>query len=269
MSLDSFAHLYEEATIDVARHAILCMLNDHLPPLRPDMHILDLACGSGSVTRVIYEQCEAKGLQPPKITGVDVGPNFITAFNENKAARNWHTASAFVCDASDLSPLQDNTFDIVIMSFALFILDTKASASAAEIRRVLKPGGHAAITTWRENWVERMFVGANEAIGYTEVAERFKMTKWDKMETGRDALLAGGFEADKVQHSRVDFQYTFDTVDDFLDRFSTPFWLGMAARSWTEEQKPQWRGEIAKLVTEEEKNKGEVPIGLWLFIVKK
>lgn len=60
-------------------------------------------------------------------------------------------------------------------------------------------------------------------------------------------------------NSKIDHQFTFNNPDELLDRFSTPFWLGIGASSWTEEQKPLWRGEIAKLITDEEKEKGAVP----------
>ncbi|KAF2669634.1 S-adenosyl-L-methionine-dependent methyltransferase [Microthyrium microscopicum] len=271
MSLNSFAHLYEEATIDAARVPILVIIKEHLPPLLPDLHILDLACGSGSVTRVIYEHCEAEHIQPPQITAVDVGPNFIEAFNENKKARNWHTAEGLVGDASDLSMLQDNTFDVVIMSFGLFVVkDAVASKAAGEILRVLKPKGILATTAWKESWVERMLTGLSKAVGRPEdEAPRFNIGKWLKMETTRDTLVAGGFEVDKIQPLTVDYYFTFKTVDEFQGQFSTPFWLGIGAQNWTTEQKEQWRPAIAGLLTENEKETGRVPSHMWLFVAKK
>ena len=271
MSLNLFAHLYEEATIDIVRHMIQDILDSDLPPLRTEMMILDLACGSGSVTRVIYERCEAQSLQPPRIVGVDIGPNFIDAFNANKAKRHWHTAEGLVGDASNLEMFHDNTFDIIIMSFGLFaVKDAVADKVAAEIRRVLKSQGRAAITTWRETWVERMFTGASAAVGRPEEEiEQFRVGKWLKMETARDVLLAGGFELGKVQHSKLNYDFSFDKTEDILDRFDTPFWRGVGTRTWTEDQKACWRGQIEKLITNEEKVKGKLPANAWLFIAEK
>lgn len=255
MSLNSFANLYEEATIDIARHMIQQILDNHLPPLQPEMTVLDLACGTGSATRIIYEHCEAQALQPPKIVGVDIGANFIEAFNDKKANRAWHTAEAFIGDASNLEMFLDSTFDIIIMSFGLFaVKDAVADKVAAETHRVLKPRGHAVFMTWRETWVERMFTGASAAVGRPEEEIRqFRIGKWLKMETARHVLLAGGFEMGKVLHSRLDYNLSFDKLQHILDRFDTLFWRGLGTRNWTEDQKLRWRNEIAKLITDEEK----------------
>ncbi|KAH8878616.1 S-adenosyl-L-methionine-dependent methyltransferase [Thozetella sp. PMI_491] len=213
MGLNSFAHLYEEATIDVARGAVIEILNKHLPPLHPDMHILDLA--------------------PPRITGVDIGPNFIDAFKENKETRGWDTAEPVLCDASSMSMLQDNTFDAVIMNFGLFAVpDAVADKAAAEIRRLLKPGARAFATTWRETWVERMLVGMNKFVGRPE-EEWSKMQggKWLKIETARDTLAAGGFAPRRIQHERRDFEWDFGSKEKLLDNFSSPFWIGISTAS--------------------------------------
>ena len=95
MSLNAFPFLYEEATWEDASQGIRKLL-EGLPPLRPDMKILDLACGTGSATRVIHDVCRAKNIEPPKVTGVDVGPNFIDAFHENKVKYGWSTAEGIV-----------------------------------------------------------------------------------------------------------------------------------------------------------------------------
>ncbi|KAH6960065.1 S-adenosyl-L-methionine-dependent methyltransferase [Ilyonectria sp. MPI-CAGE-AT-0026] len=271
MSLDSFAHLYEEATIDIVRHMTQRTLDGHFPPLRSDMTILDLACGSGAVTRAIYERCEAQGLKPPKIFGLDIGPNFIDTFNENKAVRHWDTAEGIACDAPNMEMFSDSTFDIVIMSFGLFaVKDADANKAAAEIHRVLKPGGQAAFTTWRETWVERMFTGANAAVGRPrEEIERFTVGKWLKMKVARDVLLAGGFEPRKLQHSTLDDQFSFSNTVEILNRFDTPFWRGVGTDTWTDDQKTRWRSEVEKLITDNEKAKGALPVNAWLFVAEK
>lgn len=272
MSLNSFAHLYEEATLPTSRDIVLRTLSTYLPPLRPDMHILDLACGSGSVTRIIYEHCSTIGIAPPKITAIDIGPGFIDAFNKNKAAYAWDTAHGIVADAADLRMCPDESFDLIIMSFGLFaVKDTVADQVAAEMYRVLKPGGQAAVTTWRVSWVSRMFVGAGKAVGRpTEEDMRWNMGKWLSMEKGRDTLLAGGFQSANVKCEPLDYYFTFAKVSDFVDGWSTPFWLGIGGvNNWTEEQKRQWKGAVEGLLTEEEKESRKVASHVWLFIAQK
>lgn len=271
MSINSLAHLYEESTISTSRDIITRTLDNHLPPLRPDMHILDLACGSGSVTRIIHEHCAATGINPPQITAIDIGPGLIDAFNENKAARGWHTAHGIVADAADLSMCGDDSFDLIIMSFGLFaVQDAVADKVAAEMYRVLKPGGKAAVTTWRTSWVARMYIGASNAVGRpAEEAKRWDMGSWMSMEKGRDTLVAGGFPSAKVECKPLDYFFEFEKVNDFVDMFSTPFWLGLGTGHWTDEQKSQWRGAVEGLLTKEEKESGKVDSHIWLYIANK
>ena len=73
------------------------------------MHILDLAFGTGSVTKVIYEHHAQPGISPLKITGVDNGQNFITVFKENKAALRWDTVEGVQCDAANMSMFKGGT----------------------------------------------------------------------------------------------------------------------------------------------------------------
>jgi SAM-dependent methyltransferase len=249
--LTLLAHLYEEATIGTSRDIILQTLADHLPKLQPKMRILDLACGSGSVTRVIYEHCAAHDIQPPQITGVDVGAN--------------------VADASNMNMLADDTFDVVIMSFGIFAVpDAVADKAAAELYRVLKPGGKTAVTCWRKSWVERMANGA--AIAVSRPAgdwRRFNIGKWLKMETTRDTLLAGGFDAGKIQHSTIEYSFRGKNAKDLVDQFSTPFWTGLCTGNWTEEQKGNWTSAVEGLLTQKEKQNAAVRSPIWLFMAEK
>lgn len=268
--LNTFAHVYEDAVIDLARDIVMNMINHHLPPIRTEMTILDLACGSGPVTRIIYEHCKAQGIEPPKIIGVDIGPNLIEAYNASVAARDWHTAKGIVGDAANLDMLSDDTFDLVIMNMGLFFLNDFADKGAAEIRRVLKPQGIAAVTAWRLSWIQVMVLEANKNIGRPEAeTKKLEFGKWDKEEGTRDALIAGGFEPAKLKSSQFDGHFFFDDVEQILDRFDQPLWHAIATATWTEEQKPLWRSEIAKLITEEQKAEGRLPAYSWLFIVEK
>ncbi len=103
--------------------------------------VLDLACGTGVVT---------KKLGP--LTGV-TGQVVSTDFSAEMlriAERNCESVTgnfAFVCCSADSLECPDSTFDSVVCQQGFQFFPDKKSA-AAEIYRVLKPGGRTVISTW-------------------------------------------------------------------------------------------------------------------------
>ncbi|CAJ2505365.1 Uu.00g127590.m01.CDS01 [Anthostomella pinea] len=132
--------------------------------------ILDSACGPGIVTKLLLSptphDVSVPGLPlspPPRVTGIDLLPPMIDQYNQNIAMLGWSTADAYVQDSADLSRFGDGEFDAVVMSLGIFALKDTA-AVVAEIHRVLKPGGHAVVTTWKTRRPQSIFQNAVEAM---------------------------------------------------------------------------------------------------------
>lgn len=95
--------------------------------------ILELGCGAGG----LLPQLASYGANPDNLVGFDLDRNRI-----QEAARRHPAMHFFVADATRL-PIAESSFDVVIQS-TLFtsILDQGARrAAAAEMQRVLRPGG--------------------------------------------------------------------------------------------------------------------------------
>lgn len=95
--------------------------------------MLELGCGAGG----LLPQLTSYGANPENLVGFDLDRNRI-----DEAARRHPAMHFFVADATRL-PIAEASFDVVIQS-TLFtsILDQEARrAAAAEMRRVLRPGG--------------------------------------------------------------------------------------------------------------------------------
>ena len=105
-------------------------LLQRLVPLN-STHVLDLGCGAGDWSEVI-----AKSLPWAKVTGVDVGQDFVAQ------ARQRHASERIEFVVGDFAklPLSDAAFDCVYADNSLeHVFDL--SSTLSEIRRVLAPGG--------------------------------------------------------------------------------------------------------------------------------
>jgi ubiquinone/menaquinone biosynthesis C-methylase UbiE len=107
--------------------------------LHPGERVLDIACGTGVVTRLAAERVGPKGT----VAGLDINPAMLAVARSvpsSGAAISWHEASA------ESVPLPDESFDVVVSSLGVQFVPDKASA-LSEMHRVLSPGGRLAIAT--------------------------------------------------------------------------------------------------------------------------
>lgn len=103
--------------------------------------VLDLACGTGRVTRELVPLVGAEG----RLAGLDISAAMLdvarTAVELSDAGVDWREG-----DATKL-PFDDGTFDLVVCQQGLQFFPDRVSASS-EVARVLKPGGRFAANTW-------------------------------------------------------------------------------------------------------------------------
>ncbi|KAI0811701.1 S-adenosyl-L-methionine-dependent methyltransferase [Xylaria sp. FL0064] len=132
--------------------------------------ILDSACGPGIVSKLLLSPSPQNVSVPglpidprPQVTAIDLSEPMIEQYKANASALGWTTAEAHVQDSQDLSRFADATFDAVVMSLGIFTL-SDAVAGAREMHRVLKPGGHAVVTTWKTRRPQDLMGRAAESI---------------------------------------------------------------------------------------------------------
>jgi ubiquinone/menaquinone biosynthesis C-methylase UbiE len=106
-----------------------------LAALRPGERIVDVACGTGVVTRLAAER-----VGDAAVAGVDVNPAMLEVARTatQDTAIEWHEASA------DALPLGDATFDVALCQMGLQFFPDRLGA-LREMRRVLSSGGRAAL----------------------------------------------------------------------------------------------------------------------------
>ncbi len=119
--------------------------------------VLELAAGTGIVTRklrdTLADSCDlvASDLNPPmlEVASAKFGPSERVRFEQ--------------ADATDL-PFGEASFDVVVCQFGVMFFPDR-ERSYAEVRRVLRPGGHYVFNTWG-SWEDNRF--ARIAYGVTE-----------------------------------------------------------------------------------------------------
>jgi ubiquinone/menaquinone biosynthesis C-methylase UbiE len=107
--------------------------------LQPGIRVLDVACGTGVVTRAAAEQLGPTG----SVTGIDVAPDMLAVAKTIPAGGapiTWHEA-----DAASL-PLPDGFYDVGLCQMGLMFMGDRAGA-LSELHRVLTPGGRVVINT--------------------------------------------------------------------------------------------------------------------------
>lgn len=100
--------------------------------------ILELGCGTGASTQALL--CTGY-----EVVAVDPSRRMVAATIRNCLMNASKVPEYYNISAEDLSPIESNRFDIVLLECVFGFVQNKAAA-VAEMHRVLKPGGVIAVT---------------------------------------------------------------------------------------------------------------------------
>ncbi len=107
--------------------------------VRSGHHVLDVACGTGVVSRAAAPIVGATG----KVVGVDKNTGMLAIAQRMRPELEWRSG-----DVAEL-PFEDNNFDVVICQAALMYFEDRVRA-LKEMRRVAKPDGVVVVQVWGE-----------------------------------------------------------------------------------------------------------------------
>jgi O-methyltransferase / aklanonic acid methyltransferase len=102
--------------------------------------VLDLASGRGAS---LCPAARAVGVAG-RVVGIDLAPKMVELLRDDLGHLGLTQASVMVGDATRLD-LPDNEFDVALCGFTLMLLPDSRRA-AAELARVLRPGGRVAVS---------------------------------------------------------------------------------------------------------------------------
>lgn len=161
--------------------------------LQPSDRVLDVACGTGVVARLVATDVKFKG----KLVGLDVNPHMLAVARkmaeQEGPAIEWHEGRV------ESMPFQDASFDLVFCQQALqFFADRQAAL--AEIYRVLTNGGRFVLSVWqgldRHPFYQTLHDVIQKRLGMSGVETIFEFGEADKL---RGLLTDAGFRHIEIE----------------------------------------------------------------------
>ncbi len=107
--------------------------------LKPGDQVLDVACGTGVLTREAQRRVRPEGC----VVGLDCNEGMLAVARGAAPGIAWQNGTA------EALPFPDESFDAVLCNFGLMFFENR-SAALREMWRVLRPGGRLAVAVWGE-----------------------------------------------------------------------------------------------------------------------
>ncbi len=107
--------------------------------LRPGDHALDVACGTGPLTRMLARRVGANG----RVVGSDFTPEMLDVARRHEPPSDGGQISYEQADAQAL-PFATGTFDAATIAFGIRNVDDPV-LGLSEMRRVVRPGGKVVV----------------------------------------------------------------------------------------------------------------------------
>lgn len=104
--------------------------------VEPGQRLLDVGCGPGALTAIATER-----LGPDAVVAVDPSPSFVGACRQRHPGVDVREGTA------EALPAEDGSFDRAVAQLVIHFV-TDAARSAAEMRRVVRPGGLVGVCVW-------------------------------------------------------------------------------------------------------------------------
>ena len=190
-----------------------------LAQLHTGESVLDVGCGTGTLTRLARERVGKSG----EVYGIDAAPQMITVARSKAAKRN--LVIDFRVGLIEKLAFPDDSFDVVLSSLMMHHLPEELKRQGlAEIARVLKPGGRLLIldfqpqqTQERQSWIERhlqqqgshaflaQLLHAGKDMGFIQnLPLMMKEVGFSQIETGGTKFRSLGFVRGRISAGPVE-----------------------------------------------------------------
>src|SRR5213078_681573 len=178
------------------------------------LKVLDLGCGDGTTA------LPAAGLGA-NVLGVDIASNLVEAGNARAQSLGLTNCRFQEGDASDLSELEDDSFDLVVSIFGAMFAPRPFDV-AKEVVRVTRPGGRIVMGNWIPN--DPTFVAqllkVSSAYSPPPPEGFVSPMTWGVEENVVERFVAAGVPAENVSCERATYTFEFPgTPAEYLAEF--------------------------------------------------
>jgi enediyne biosynthesis protein CalE5 len=184
--------------------------------LQPGMHVLDLACGSGHPAINVARRVAPGG----SVIATDLAPEMVEVTRRRVAAAGLDNVEVRVMDLENID-YPDESFDAATCRFGVMFCPQPEKA-AAEVRRVLKPGGRFTLSMWDEperSPAQSVMGEALRRFGRPQAAVDFTSPGvYQLAPPGKLAALLEGAEFSEVRVESLPLVFDYESVDALWER---------------------------------------------------
>jgi len=182
--------------------------------ITPGMKILDLGCGDGT-TAIPEAKLGAD------VLGVDIAQNLVTAGTTRAEKEGLSNITFKEGDATDLSTLEDDTFDMVVSIFGAMFAP-KPFDVAKEMVRVTKPGGRIVMGNWipGDPTLVAQILRISSAYAPPPPEGFLSPMLWGNEMNVTERFVAAGIQEEQISFSKETFTFKAPySPAQFLDNF--------------------------------------------------
>jgi SAM-dependent methyltransferase len=180
------------------------------------LQVLDLGCGDGT-TAIPAAKLGAE------VLGVDIASNLVEAGNARSQSIGLGNCRFQEGDASDLSELEDDSFDLVVSIFGAMFAPRPFDV-AKELVRVTRPGGRIVMGNWIPNdpTLVAQILKISSAYSPPPPEGFVSPMTWGVEENVIERFAAAGVPAENVSFERDTYTFNFPGPPaELLDLFRT------------------------------------------------
>ncbi len=186
--------------------------------------VLDVGCGTGNTSF-------AAARAGAHVTGVDLTPRMLQHARVRAADEGFRVE--FVEGDAQALPLPDDAFDVALSTFGCMFAPDQGR-TAAEMARVVRPGGRIAFTGWIPDGTPASFLRLISSYFPPPPAAAGDPLAWGDEAEVRD-LFAAAAPGASVSTSSGCITVVFDSVEDAVDTYTSEFGPLVVARTALEE----------------------------------
>jgi len=223
---------------------------------RPGSRVLDLACGSGYPTIAAAQAVGPTG----HVVGADISPEMLAAAASRARAVGLANIE-FIEQDSEALRFDADSFDAVTHTYGLMFCPNLERA-VSEMRRVLRPGGCAAVVVWDEPqkspYFDLFFTGGGQLLGLAPPTPGapgpFRLAA-----PGTLAALFQSVGFDDVRVETLAMIFECESVEDYIQMFGDFAFKSRLARL-TDADRVRLRAEVASLVNPYVDDRGHIQL---------